>query len=312
MQSPSHHAGVIVVGSANQDYIVRVARPPRQGETVLASDLLNQPGGKGANQAVAAARLQGSVSLIACLGDDADGALLLRQLRSEGVDTTYVEIMGRGRTGIALVSVSDTGENSIMVVPGANSALDPHRVARAIGRLAADAQVMVIQAELTRPVIEEAIRSAQSHGLRAILNLAPFQPLDRDVIALCDPLVVNESEASDLVGSVVCDEQSALAARTHLLGMARSVVITLGAAGAYWADQHTSGHAPAPEVARVVDTTGAGDAFVGALATVLAQGGTLEQAVGLGVRAGTYSITSRGAQSSYPHLSDVGTGQSAD
>ncbi len=307
MQSQVTHAGIIVVGSANQDYIVRVSKPPREGETVLATGLLNQPGGKGANQAVAAARLRGNVSFVACVGDDADGALLLRQLRSEGVDTTHVEIIGRGRTGIALVSVFDSGENAITVVPGSNFELSPRRVDEAIGRLAAEAAVLVVQAELLTEVIEVAITTAERYRVRPILNLAPFQPLNPDVLALCDPIVVNEAEATALVGWSVHDHESALRALEELRERSRSIVITLGAGGAYWADRESSGHIPAPKVETIVDTTGAGDAFVGALATVLAQHGTLEEAVDLGVRAGSFSVTSPGAQSSYAVPSDLST-----
>ena len=206
MQTPDTPAGLIVVGSANQDYIVRVSELPRAGETVLAQSLLNQPGGKGANQAVAAARLRASVCFIACVGDDADGSLLLRQLRSEGVDTTHIEILDRGRTGVALVSVMDSGENAITVVPGANFALTPARVTTAIGKRAAESTVLVIQAEVLPEIIEEAIVAAEAHGLRSILNLAPYQPIASSILALCDPLIVNEAEASSLVGWDVHDD----------------------------------------------------------------------------------------------------------
>ncbi len=305
MQTQDTPAGLIVVGSANQDYIVRVSELPRAGETVLAQSLLNQPGGKGANQAVAAARLRASVCFIACVGDDADGSLLLRQLRSEGVDTTHIEILDRGRTGVALVSVMDSGENAITVVPGANFALTPARVTTAIGKRAAESTVLVIQAEVLPEIIEEAIVAAEAHGLRSILNLAPYQPIPSSILALCDPLIVNEAEASSLVGWDVHDDVTARSALEHIQGLTRSVVITVGANGAYWSGANLSGHVPAAAVAKVVDTTGAGDAFVGALATLLAQHETLEEAVKLGVKAGTFAVTSPGAQSSYATLADI-------
>ena len=309
MTSPSRPAHIIVVGSANQDYIVRVAVPPGPGETVLAQSLVRQPGGKGANQAVAAARLSGNVSFVASVGDDADGSQLLRELRSEGVDTSNVEIINRGRTGLALVSVYDSGENSITVVPGTNFALTPERVQRTVERLVAEAAgsaVAVVQAEVLPEIIESTLRTAASSGARCILNLAPYQPIDRELLALCDPLVVNEAEASGLLGWAVHGAAGAGRAVTQLRDRAKSVVVTVGAEGACWGDLRAAGHVPAPTGAQAVDTTGAGDAFVGAVAVELARGATLEDAVTVGVRAGTFAVTSPGAQSSYPSRADLG------
>jgi ribokinase len=298
---------VVVVGSANQDYIVRVAAPPGPGETVLAQSLVRQPGGKGANQAVAAARLSGNVSFVAAVGDDADGSSLLRELRSEGVDTTNVEIINRGRTGLALVSVDDSGENSITVVPGTNFALTAERVRRTVERLADDSAsaVVVVQAELLPEIIEATLRAAAGAGSRCILNLAPYQPIDGALLALCDPLVVNEAEASALVGWTVQDVESAQRAVEQLRASSPSVVVTIGPRGAVWEDATAGGHVPAPEGVSVVDTTGAGDAFVGALAALLARGVSLGRAVEVGVQAGSYAVGSPGAQSSYPTLLDL-------
>jgi ribokinase len=301
-------AAVIVVGSANQDYIVRVHAAPGPGETVLATSLVRQPGGKGANQAVAAARLRGNASFVACVGDDADGGSLLRELRSEGVDTSNVEIINRSQTGLALVSVFDSGENSITVIPGANFELTAERVSRSVRRLARDVPdaVVVVQAELVPDIITATMTTAESVGARGILNLAPYQPVDARVLALCDPLVVNESEAGSLVGWRVGDVEAAGRAARQLRAQARSVVVTIGAAGAYWADAQGAGHVPAPFIADVVDTTGAGDAFVGALATCLARGESLPRAVQVGVLAGSFAVRSPGAQSSYPTGADIG------
>ena len=301
-------AGIIVVGSANQDYIVRVTEPPGPGETVLATDLLKQPGGKGANQAVAMARLRSDVSFVASVGDDADGAQLIRELRSEGVDTTNVEIISRGRTGLALVLVYDSGENSITVVPGTNFALTSERVQRTVSRIIAEtgAATMVAQAEVLPEIITAAITAAAGAGARVILNLAPYQPVADELLALCDPLVLNEAEASGLLGWEVRGAEAAQRAVAELRSRARSVVVTVGAEGACWADADGSGHIPAPKPTAVVDTTGAGDAFVGALAARLAAGEGLEDAVTGGVRAGTFAVQSPGAQSSYPSRADLG------
>lgn len=296
--------GVIVVGSANQDYLVRLSRPPRPGETVLATGLLKQPGGKGANQAVAVARLDGSAQFIGCVGDDADGASLLRALQSDGVDTTHVQI-SRSPTGLALITISESGENAITVIPGSNFELSAAHVTDSVATLSEEAAVLVVQAEVRPEIIHAALRSAQSFRLRPVLNLAPYQILSAEDLLLADPLVLNESEASMMLGRRVTDVQSARAAVEDLRRLARSVIVTMGAQGADWADQTAAGHVPAHPVEHVIDTTGAGDAFVGAVATILANGGSLEQAVRLGVHAGAFAVTGVGAQSSYPLLSDL-------
>lgn len=305
---------IAVVGSANQDYIVHVGAAPAPGETVLASSLLTQPGGKGANQAVAAARMGGNVAFIGAVGDDQDGASLLRELRTEGVDTTNVEIINRVRTGLALVSVFDSGDNSITVVPGTNFAVSPERVSRALARIAKDAasMVMVVQAELRPEVIQVAIRATADLGGRSIVNLAPYQPLTTDLLALCDPLVVNQSEASALVGWKIEDVPAAARAAGQIAMAAKSVVITIGAQGAYWADFTGAGHVAAPIVTDVVDTMGAGDAFVGALAAQLARGARLEKAVEIGVLAGSFAVRRAGAQSSYAVEADLPIDTSGD
>lgn len=314
MNDTSVPSKIIVVGSANQDYLVRVSAPPGPGETVLAQSLLRQPGGKGANQAVAAARLRGNVSFVGCVGDDPDGAFLLRGLRSEGVDTSNVEIVNRGRTGLAFVSVYDSGENSITVVPGTNFALTDERVQLTVSRLAreADSAIVVIQAELLPEIIATALRTGHAAGARCILNLAPYQPLDPDILALCDPLVVNEAEAGALVGWPVHDPDSAARAVRQLQSLVPSVVVTIGPQGAYWADQDDEGHIPTRIGATVLDTTGAGDAFVGALAASLARGASLEEATTLGVAAGTFAVGMPGAQSSYPTPADLEPAAEAD
>ncbi|ACQ78544.1 PfkB domain protein [Beutenbergia cavernae DSM 12333] len=300
----SASAPITVVGSANQDYLLRVEASPSPGETVLAHGMRKNPGGKGANQAVAAARLGGDVRFVGCVGDDDDGALLLRELRAEGVGTSDVEIITREHTGLAIVAVDTTGENSIVVVPGANFALTESRVTRVVRRDAAGG-VVVLQAEVQPRIIAGAVAAADDAGARVVLNLAPFVALAADVVAACDPLVVNESEASAMTGLPVSTLDDAHAAAGELLGRARSVVITLGARGAVWADGDGTGHVPAPALDRVVDTTGAGDAFVGALAVRLSEGAALEDAVELGVRAGTYSVAREGAQSSYAMAADL-------
>lgn len=300
------NADVLVIGSANLDYIVKVDVPPKPGETVLAKHLVKHPGGKGANQAVAAARMGARVRFIGCVGDDGDGAMLLRELRAEGVDTTDVEIAAHVQTGLALVSVFDTGENSITVVPGANFALQTARIRRAVTALDSTDTIVVMQGEVKGAIIDAAVvASALTERTRFILNLAPYRSVTPEVLAACDPLVVNESEASAMVGYEIDGPETALRALGDLRGRVRSVVITLGGAGAVWAENGFDGHVAAPPVSAVVDTTGAGDAFVGALASELAVGATLQAAVEVGVRAGSFAVERFGAQSSYPMRSDL-------
>lgn len=297
---------ITVIGSANQDYLIRFASAPAPGETVLAQGMRKHPGGKGANQAVAAARLGARVRFVGCVGDDDDGALLLRELRSEGVDTSDAEIISTAHTGLAMVCVDAAGENSIVVVPGANFALTESRVTRVVRR-GGRGGIVVLQAEVQPRIVAAAVSAAVDTGARVVLNLAPYVEFAAEVLAPCDPLVVNESEASAILGRPVTDAEQARSAAEELGHRVRSVVITLGARGAIWAGDQGIGSAPAPPVARVVDTTGAGDAFVGALCARLAEGASLQDAVEYGVRAGTFAVTHEGAQSSYAMTADLQT-----
>lgn len=299
---------IVVVGSANQDYLVRVARAPRGGETALASGLVKQPGGKGANQAVAAARLGADVHFVGAVGRDDDGARILRSLQKDGVSIDDVRIVDRDPTGLALISVDDLGENSITVVSGANATVTAERATAAAERLGGEGAIVVLQGELPIDVLEETARAAAGSGARVIVNLAPFREISDDVLAVADPLILNESEASQLLGGPVATVDAALAATETLRTRARSVVITLGGLGAVWAgsrDGSTPTHVRAEEATDVVDTTGAGDAFVGALAFALSTLDDLGRAVVLGARAGTFSIRGIGAQSSYARAVDL-------
>lgn len=293
---------VLVIGSANRDYLVRVPRLPAPGETVLASNMSNTCGGKGANQAVAASRLGATVSFVGAVGDDPDGALLLRELRAEGVEVSDVTVLHDADTGRAFVWVDDEGENSIAVVSGANYGLSPAKVTRVVER-SQDGTIVVIQAEIPAATVTAAVQAAET--TRVVLNLAPVIALPDDVLSRADPLVVNEAEASSLVGFDVRSPDDALRAAHAIHPAPRSVVITIGAGGAVWMDGEQSGAVPITERVPVVDTTGAGDAFVGALSAALANGSPLASAVAHGVRAGSYSVTRPGAQASYARESDL-------
>ncbi|MUK01508.1 ribokinase [Vibrio cholerae] len=292
--------GVVVVGSINADLVVTLERHPAPGETVIGRSLTVLPGGKGANQAVAAALLGADVAMIGAVGADDDADVALAALAAAGADVRGVSRTG-GSTGRAVVTVSDDGENTIVVLPGANAAVSRELVdarADAIGRAA----VVVVQGELPAEATEQAVRAATG---RVIVNLAPVIVLDRGVLLRADPLVVNEHEGTmvltHLGGGPASGHQAVVEA---LLGCGfASVVMTLGGAGALVSEGGPVRAVPAPGV-RVVDTTGAGDAFVGALAARLVTGANLDDAVRFAVRVGAFAVRSAGAQPSYPTLDD--------
>ena len=292
-------AEVFVVGSINQDFVLKVERRPKPGETVTDAVLSTHNGGKGANQAAAAALLGASVALLGRVGDDGFGDPLVRALEEKGVDTALVGPAPGSSTGTAFITVTKDGENAITVAPGANRRLTPEDVDAARGEIGA-AAVLVVQMEVPRECVARAVEVAGGVGTRAILNLAPPFEVPRTVLENLDPLVVNEHEAAFLLGDSVEGVEAALAAASNLLALGpKSAVVTVGADGAVFAEEGDAGHVPAPET-EVVDTTGAGDAFVGALAVRLARGDSLRQAVGYAVRAGAAAVTREGAQGALP------------
>jgi len=297
---------VVVVGSVNADLLTQVAVHPAPGETVLGRSMSVLAGGKGANQAVAAARLGAEVAFVGAVGDDSFAGPATGGLRAAGVDLSALATVP-GATGIALVTVSADGENSIVVISGANAAVAADTVS-AHAATVAGADVVVLQGEIPRAATETAARLARG---RVVLNLAPVIELDADVVRRADPLVVNEHEArlalSLLGGPDVPDDDHAAAARALTSAGLTSVVITLGSAGAVVATRSGDGEVatvPSPKVT-AVDTTGAGDAFVGALASRLAAGDELLDAARLAARVGAYAVTGSGAQSSYPSSTDA-------
>jgi ribokinase len=295
---------VVVVGSLNRDYVCRVDVLPAPGQTVLGGEASVGSGGKGGNQAAAAALLGARTAMVGRVGEDHDGRALVTDLAGAGVDTGGVATSTQ-RTGMAFVLVDARGENAIVVAPGANAALGADETAEAVRELAAPAAVVVTQAEIPGPALDAAVRTAAELGCRAVVNLAPYRPVDEDVLALCDPLVVNESEAGGLLGREVEGVEHARGAVVELLRRARSVVVTVGADGAVLGTPDGVEHVAA-EAVDAIDTTGAGDAFVGALAAALSAGQPLTSAVRLGVRAGTYAVARPGAQASFATASDLG------
>lgn len=291
---------LLVVGSANADLVVRVDRRPAAGETVLGSDLAVHPGGKGANQAAAAARLGARTALLARVGDDAYGRLLLDAQRAAGVDTSAV-LVGGAPTGVALITVDGSGDNSIVVSPGANARLTPADV-RAAAPLFRATRMVSAQLEIPLDTVAEIVANLLPHN-RFVLNPSPPHQLPSEVLAACDPLIVNEHEARVLLGAAAGAEPADWAAGLLALGP-RSVVITLGAHGAMVADASGATRVPALRV-DAVDTTGAGDAFTAALAWRLGLGETLSAAAGYAARVGAFAVTKAGAQESYPTAAEV-------
>ncbi|GAB1329522.1 ribokinase [Streptomyces sp. NPDC093260] len=291
---------LLVVGSANADLVIGVQRRPAAGETVLGSDLAVHPGGKGANQAVAAARLGARTALLARVGDDAHGRLLLDSQRAAGVDPAGV-LVGGAPTGVALITVDPSGDNSIVVSPGANGRLTPEDV-RAAAALVRSARVVSAQLEVPLETVVEAVRQL-APGSRFVLNPSPPRELPPELLEACDPLIVNEHEAKVILGGDGGDDPEDWA-RALLARGPRSVVVTLGAEGALVASADGAVRVPSVKV-DAVDTTGAGDAFTAALAWRLGAGTSLAEAAAYAARVGAVAVTRRGAQESYPTADEV-------
>jgi ribokinase len=292
-------ADVFVAGSINQDFVLSVERRPAPGETVTDARLATHNGGKGANQAAAAALLGASVAFLGRVGDDGFGGPLIRSLADKGVDTTLVQEAPDSSTGAAFITVTPDGENAITVAPGANRRLTTEDVDDASESIG-EARVLVAQMEIPHEVVLRAVEVAAASGTRVLLNLAPPFEVPRVLLEKLDPLVINEHEAAFLLGERVEGVDGALDAAPRLLALGPgSVVVTLGEDGAVFSDGESAQHLTAPNV-EVVDTTGAGDAFVGALAARLAAGAPLKDAVAYAVRAGAAAVTEAGAQGALP------------
>jgi ribokinase len=294
VDTPAIPSALIVLGSANRDYMVSVERQPQPGETVLGGELSIATGGKGANQAVAAARAGASPVFLGAVGADSVGAEILADLETHGVDVSRT-IRSATSTGVALITVSADGENTIVVSPGANGTLDVAETAKAVASLATASTVLLCQLEISPDVVSASATEIERAGGRFLLNLSPSRYVSPKLLGLADPLILNEGEAADLASSAIDSPADAMTVARRLLTIARSVVITLGGDGAIVADKDGVTHVAAEKV-RVVDTTGAGDAFAGSLAATLAAGGTLPDAVSAGIAAGSAAVQHPGAQ----------------
>ncbi len=302
---PATPPRVTVLGSMNMDISVTVPELPGPGATVLGSGARFAPGGKGGNQAVAAARLGAEVRMAGCVGHDEFGGQLLRALGAESVDTSAVREVQGVASGLALITVDSSGENMITVAAGANESVGDEEVSSA---LAQPPDVLVISAEVPVPAIEAALDQARSTGrpLISLLNLAPVPPGARDLLAAgVGWLVVNETEASAVLGHPVAGLAEAATAATALLAVgATHAVVTAGAAGAAYAGPGDPASVPGFPV-QAIDTVGAGDTFVGALATALGAGAPPADAVRAACAAAAVATTRPGTQGAMPHPADV-------
>jgi ribokinase len=290
---------IVVVGSSNTDLILRVPHIPVPGETILGGKFLTAPGGKGANQAIAAARAGGSVILVAKVGQDHYGEAAIAGFQRDGIDVTHVSRDKSAPSGVALIFVSATGENCIGVADSANSKLSPADVQAAAGAIAA-AGMLILQLEIPLETVLAAAALATAHGVPVILNPAPAQTLPDELLAKVTLLTPNETECEILTGIQVTDQPAAAKAASALLARGvQTVIITMGKRGAYVATRDEQRMVPGFHV-DPVDTTAAGDVFNGSLAVALVEGQSLPQAVRFAHAAAALSVTKPGAQSSAP------------
>jgi len=268
---------VVVVGSLNVDLVTHVERHPKPGETVLGAGLERLAGGKGANQSVAASAAGAAVVMVGAVGSDEAGSAYVARLSALGIGAASIRVVPDRPTGHALIAVDEAGENTIVVVPGANAelAVDDLEVLESVG----PGDIVLLQLEVPPEVVAAAARRASVKGARVVLNLSPYAALPPDVVALADPLVVNEHEALLLADSEA---------------MPASLVVTFGAAGAAWDGEQLTG--PVVDQAEVLDTTGAGDAFCGALSAALVAGADRHAALQAALAAGADAVGHPGAQ----------------
>jgi ribokinase len=300
---------IVVIGSINMDLVLRVPRMPLPGETLTGGAFRTIPGGKGANQAVACARLSGKVAgaqqvaMVGCVGDDAFGATLRAALVGDGIIDSHITTLPGVASGIASILVDDNGQNSIVIAGGANDLLSPAHI-DAAKELIEQADIVVLQLETPMATVVHAIKLARSLGKTVVLNPAPAASLPQGVLELVDYLIPNEIEAAMLAGvSPEGADAKALAAALQKLG-SDNVIITLGSKGVHAALYGGDFTFPA-EVVQAVDTTAAGDTFIGGFVAGLASGMDEAEATQQGQRAAAWSVTKPGAQTSIPHLHEL-------
>ena len=297
-------SSIIVIGSSNTDMVIKTTHLPAPGETILGGDFFMNAGGKGANQAVAAARLGGNITFFAKVGNDIFGERAIALFRKEGIDTSNIISDERYPSGVALITVDSKGENCIVVAPGANNALtaaDLQSKKDVIER----ASFILVQLEIPLQTVEYIIKLASTVGAKLVLNPAPACELRNELLSGIDIITPNQKEAEMLTGVTVADTESAKEAAMELKKKGvKSVIITLGSSGALVLHDNVFSNIAAP-VVEAVDTTAAGDIFNGALIVALSEGMNMENAVQFACRAAAISVTRLGAQASAPYRSEV-------
>ncbi len=294
---------IVVIGSLNMDLVAKTERLPLTGETVTGAQFFTVPGGKGANQAVAAGRLGAKTAMVGLVGSDAFGAQLLTSLRESQVEVSHVAVSD-APTGVALIEVDAAGKNRIVVAPGANHSVSPERV-EAAAELIRQAKLVLIQLELPLETVQRAVELASAAGVKVVLDPAPSRPLPGELLSRVDLLTPNEHEAADLLGMGSIDHANVRQAAEALRGLGpKGVILKLGAGGAYLLAEGYDLLIPGYQV-RATDTTAAGDTFAGALGRALARGIDLPDAVRFAHAAAAISVTRLGAQTSMPWLSEV-------
>ncbi|MHC5904418.1 ribokinase [Streptomyces sp. S6] len=289
---------IVVLGSTNMDLVTHAPRPPRPGETLTGTEFRTTPGGKGANQAIAAARAGATVSMIGAIGTDPHGPHLRTTLEQSGVDTDHLRTMNTP-SGTAHIVVDDAGGSAIVVIPGANGTVD--HLAPGDETLIASADTLLLQLEIPMAAVLAGARAARAHGVRTILTPSPLQPLPPELLAATDLLVAGEYEAVTLT-----DRTDPVEAAQHLLTLVPEAIVTLGAAGALYATRATPTPlaVPAPHTTPV-DTTAAGDTFVGALATALGEERPIHEALRWAAAAASLSVERLGASTSMPYRQEI-------
>ena len=295
---------IVVVGSCNTDMVINMERLPLPGETLLGGKFFMNAGGKGANQAVAAARLGGKVDFVAKVGNDPFGIRSIDQYKAEGIGTKYVVVDKEHPSGVALILVDAHGENSIAVASGANAHLLPEDIDRAKGAIE-DCDILLMQLETPMATIEHAAQVARRAGCKVILNPAPAHSLPESLLANLYMLIANETEAEYISGTRITDMDSVARAADIICHRGvENVVITLGSKGAFIKERDTYHQVPALKV-KAVDATAAGDTFCGAVCVALAEGRSITEAVTFANRAAAVTVTRMGAQSSLPYRKEV-------
>ena len=295
---------IIVIGSSNTDMVIKTEKLPAPGETILGGKFLMNPGGKGANQAVAASRLGGKITFITKRGNDLFGNQAVGLLMREGVDTQYIVKDPELPSGVALITVDSTGENSIVVAPGSNGNLLKEDIPSVIfdtGKF----EILLLQLEIPIDTVEYSAVTASEHGIKVILNPAPARKLSDNLLKHTWLITPNETEAETITGVIITDIPSAERAAELIQERGvKNVIITLGEAGAYIKSENYTGLIPGIKV-KPVDTTAAGDVFNGALAVAISEGSDLKDAVIFANKAASISVTRMGAQASAPYRNEI-------